>query len=230
MTVSPTRDEFVALAADHGVVPVWRELLADLETPLSVYARLRGDGPTFLLESAEHGERWGRYSFVGTDPFLVLRGRDGEVTWEGTPPAGCEDADGALDALARATQALRAPEFPLLPLHGGAVGMVGYDAVREVEDIPATGEDDLGLPDVTEEELIPSLIVAAPRTMVAVLTGRAAEDREASARAAGAFTYYEKEMFGTGLFEYLEQDCELFSRAVAGEDVVAPSAISRRRQ
>lgn len=89
---------------------------------------------------------------------------------------------------------------------------------------------DLGLPDVTEEELIPSLIVAAPRTMVAVLTGRAAEDREASARAAGAFTYYEKEMFGTGLFEYLEQDCELFSRAVAGEDVVAPSAISRRRQ
>ena len=148
MTVSPTRDEFVALAADHGVVPVWRELLADLETPLSVYARLRGDGPTFLLESAEHGERWGRYSFVGTDPFLVLRGRDGEVTWEGTPPAGCEDADGALDALARATQALRAPEFPLLPLHGGAVGMVGYDAVREVEDIPATGEDDLGLPDV----------------------------------------------------------------------------------
>ena len=148
MSVSPTRDEFVALAADHGVVPVWRELLADLETPLSVYARLRGQGPTFLLESAEHGERWGRYSFVGTDPFLVLRGRDGHVEWEGTPPAGAADADGALDALARAVEAFHAPEFPLLPLHGGAVGMVGYDAIREVEDIPATGDDDLGLPDV----------------------------------------------------------------------------------
>ena len=148
MTVSPTRDEFVALAADHGVVPVWRELLADLDTPLSVYARLRGDGPTFLLESAEHGERWGRYSFVGTDPFLVLRGRDGEVTWEGTPPAAAQDADGALDALAKVTTALRAPEFPLLPLHGGAVGMIGYDAIREIEDVPASGRDDLALPDV----------------------------------------------------------------------------------
>lgn len=148
MSVSPTRDEFVALAADHGVVPVWRELLADLETPLSVYARLRGRGPTFLLESAEHGERWGRYSFVGTDPFLTLRGRDGAFTWEGTPPAEARDADGALDALARAMRALRAPEFPLLPLHGGAVGMVGYDAIREIEDIPATGRDDLELPDV----------------------------------------------------------------------------------
>ncbi len=148
MTVSPTRDEFVALAADHGVVPVWRELLADLDTPLSVYARLRGDGPSFLLESAEHGERWGRYSFVGTDPFLVLRGRDGQVSWEGTPPAEAQGAEGALDALARATRALHAPEFPLLPLHGGAVGMVGYDAIREIEDIPASGRDDLELPDV----------------------------------------------------------------------------------
>jgi anthranilate synthase component 1 len=148
VTVAPTRDEFVALAADHGVVPVWCELLADLETPLSVYTRLRGGGPTFLLESAEHGERWGRYSFVGTDPFLVLRGRDGAVSWEGTPPPGAADVDGPLDALAVATRALHAPEFPLLPLHGGAVGMVGYDAVREVEDVPASGRDDLGLPDV----------------------------------------------------------------------------------
>mgnify|MGYP006189909763 CR=1 FL=1 len=92
MTVHPTREEFVRLAADHGVVPVWREVLADLETPLSVYTKLSGEGPTFLLESAEHGERWGRYSFVGTDPFLVLRGRDGEVTWEGTPPPEAADA------------------------------------------------------------------------------------------------------------------------------------------
>ena len=146
--MQPSKDEFVALAADHAVVPVWRELLADLETPLSVYAKLRGKGPTFLLESAEHGERWGRYSFVGTDPFLVLRGRDGAVTWEGDPPAEARDATGPLDALDKATRALHAPEFPLLPLHGGAVGMVGYDAVREVERIPATGTDDLGLPDV----------------------------------------------------------------------------------
>ncbi len=159
MTVRPSREEFVRLAAEHGVVPVWREVLADLETPLSVYAKLAGDGPSFLLESAEHGERWGRYSFVGFDPFLVLRGRDGAVTWEGTPPGDAGEADGPLEALARATRALRAPrQLVDLPLHGGAVGYVGWDAVREVEDIPATGRDDLGLPDVVQ--LFPRHVVA----------------------------------------------------------------------
>jgi anthranilate synthase component I len=146
--ISPDRDTFVALAADHDVVPVSCELLADLDTPVSVYTRLRGQGPTFLLESAEHGQRWGRYSFIGTDPFLVLRGRDGQVSWEGTPPAAARDADGPLAALDAAMRSLRAPAFPSLPLHGGAVGMIGYDAIREVEDIPDTGRDDLALPDV----------------------------------------------------------------------------------
>ena len=159
MTVHPTRDDFVRLAQEHGVVPVWREVLADLETPLSAYAKLAGNGPSFLLESAEHGERWGRYSFVGTDPFLVLRGRDGQVSWEGTPPAGAEHATGPLDALARATQAYRAPQLLDIPLHGGAVGYVGYDAVREVEDIPDTGVDDLGAPD---------LVMLFPRHVVAL--------------------------------------------------------------
>jgi anthranilate synthase component I len=158
VTVRPTREEFVRHAADHGVVPVWREVLADLETPLSVYAKLAGDGPSFLLESAEHGERWGRYSFVGFDPFLVLRGRDGEVSWEGTPPGDAAEASGPLDALARATRALRAPSLLDLPLHGGAVGYIGYDAVREVEDIPDTGRDDLDLPDVVQ--LFPRHVIA----------------------------------------------------------------------
>jgi len=147
--VKPSRDEFVALAADHAVVPVWTEALADLTTPLAVYARVAGDGPTFLLESAEHGQRWGRYSFVGMDPFLTLIGRDGGVSWVGSPPPGVAGATGPLDALARATSALRAPKGLIdLPLHGGAVGIISYDAVREMERIPATGHDDLGLPDV----------------------------------------------------------------------------------
>ncbi|MFU8839673.1 MAG: anthranilate synthase component I [Nitriliruptoraceae bacterium] len=146
--IGPDRDTFIELARDHGLVPVWREVLADLETPLSVYAKLSGDGPSFLLESAEHGERWGRYSFIGVDPFLTLLGRDGVVTWIGEPPAEVADADGALDALARTTQAYRAPPLLDLPLHGGAVGYLGYDVIREIEDIPATGRDDLGLPDV----------------------------------------------------------------------------------
>ncbi|MGM0819238.1 MAG: anthranilate synthase component I, partial [Actinomycetota bacterium] len=86
---APAKARFRELAADHAVVPVWREVLADLATPLSVYDRLRGQGgPTFLLESVEQGERWGRYSFIGLDPFLTLSAKDGEVRLEGpAPPA-----------------------------------------------------------------------------------------------------------------------------------------------
>ena len=166
----PDRDRFLALAVDHGVVPVWREVLSDLETPLSVYAKLSGDGPSFLLESAEHGERWGRYSFIGFDPFLTLLGRRGEVSWVGTPPALAAEATGPLDALAKATSAYRAPALLDLPLHGGAVGFLGYDAVREVERIPDTGEDDLGLPDV--QLLFPRHVVAVDhlRQVLTVVT------------------------------------------------------------
>ncbi len=176
--IGPDRATFVRLAREHGVVPVWREVLADLETPLSVYAKLSGDGPSFLLESAEHGERWGRYSFVGFDPFLTLLGRDGHVTWEGTPPDEVAGAEGALDALDRATSVFRAPPLLDLPLHGGAVGYLGYDVIREVEDIPATGDDDLGLPDV--HLLFPRHVVALDhlRQVLTVVTNVVVADTE----------------------------------------------------
>ncbi len=172
----PDRDTFIHLATEHGVVPVWREVLADLETPLSVYAKLSGEGPSFLLESAEHGERWGRYSFVGFDPFLTLLGRRGEVSWIGTPPVEVEGATGPLDALARATEAFRAPTLLELPLHGGAVGYLGYDVIREVEDIPDTGVDDLGLPDV--QLLFPRHVVALDhlRQVLTVVTNVVVSD------------------------------------------------------
>lgn len=110
-----------------------------------------------------------------------------------------------------------------------AEGETGERAVELVtEHQPDVLLLDLGLPDTTDQELIPRLMVAAPQTMIAVLTGRAAEDREDVVRAAGAFTYYEKSMIGRGLVEYLEADTALFDRAIAGEDIVAPSAISRR--
>ena len=184
MSVRPSREEFLRHATEHGVVPVWREVLADLETPLSVYAKLRGAGRSFLLESAEHGERWGRYSFVGVDPFLVLEGRDGAVRWEGEPPAAAAEATGPLDALARVTDVLRAPHLLDVPLHGGAVGYIGYDAVREVEDIPDTGEDDLGLPDVTM--LFPRHVVALDhlRQVMTIVTNVVTEGVTAEERGA----------------------------------------------
>ena len=84
---------------------------------------------------------------------------------------------------------------------------------------------DLGLADIAEDQLISRVVVAAPRTMVAILTGRAAQEREAAAREAGAFAYYEKDMIGPDLVAVLDADCRLFERALDGEDVVAPSVV-----
>jgi anthranilate synthase component 1 len=150
--VHPSRDEFCALARDHTVVPVWREVLADLETPVTAFVKLVGAGasdPTgFLLESVEHAERWGRFSFVGRDPActLVVRGRRVEV--QGAVPAGVPLDQGALAALEALLAAHRAPRIAdLPPFHGGVVGYLGYDVVREVEHLPDVPTDDLGLPD-----------------------------------------------------------------------------------
>jgi anthranilate synthase component I len=164
----PSFERFVALAEGHGVVPLARRVLADLHTPLGVYDRVRGDGPSFLLESAEHGERWGRYSFVGFDPLLVVRSRRGEVTVEDGPTAGglarrlteglVPDA-GLLDTLEHLLRRLAAPPLAGVPLHGGAVGYLGYDVVREVERLPDTVVDDLGLADA---------VLSFPRHVVAL--------------------------------------------------------------
>ena len=81
--IRPSRDEFRALARDHSVVPVWQELLADLTTPVAAFARVVGDEPGFLLESVEHGERWGRWSFVGRRPTATLIARGGRLEVDG---------------------------------------------------------------------------------------------------------------------------------------------------
>ncbi len=151
--VRPSRDDFRSLAARHRVVPVWREVLADLETPVSAFVKLvgadPGGRPGFLLESVEHAERWGRFSFLGRDPALTLvaRGRHVAVD-EGAPPAGVPLDRGALAALEGLLAAYHAPQLEdLPPFHGGVVGYLGYDVVREVEHLPAVPPDDLGLPD-----------------------------------------------------------------------------------
>ncbi len=146
---SPTRDEFVALARDYTVVPVWREVLADLETPVSAFAKLVGNRPGFLLESVEHGEHWGRFSFIGRDPALTLiaRGREVEITGDAAAP-GLPRDEGMLAALDTLLSWYRAPTLPELPpFHGGLVGYLGYDIVREIERLPEVPADDLGYPD-----------------------------------------------------------------------------------
>ena len=147
--IRPTRAEFAALARAHTVVPVWRELLADLITPVAAFARLTaGDEPGFLFESVEHGERWSRWSFVGRRPrtTLVARGRHVEV--DGDLPAGVRVDDGILACVEDLLAHFRSPVLEELPpLHGGLVGYLGYDVVREVEHLPDTPADDAGYPD-----------------------------------------------------------------------------------
>ncbi|HZD72685.1 MAG TPA: anthranilate synthase component I [Actinomycetota bacterium] len=143
----PSLDEFVRLAKEYSVVPVWRELLGDLETPVSAFRKLGGAEGSVLLESVEHGERWGRFSFIGTDPFATFASRNGRVTWTGDPPQGLPEGP-PLAVLRAALERLRSPSIPgLAPLYAGAVGYLAYDAVRELERLPDRTEDDLGLPD-----------------------------------------------------------------------------------
>ena len=148
----PARETFVELAETHRVVPVWREVLADLTTPLAVYDRVRGtSGPTFLLESVEQGERWGRYSFIGLDPFLTMTARGGKVELTGAvPPAAASSAVSGdpLATLEILLEELAAPQLEgLPPLFCGAVGYLGWDVVRFIEHLPNPPEDDLGLDD-----------------------------------------------------------------------------------
>src|SRR5919106_5709870 len=155
----PTRDEFVALARDYTVVPVWREVLADLETPVSAFAKLVRDREGFLLESVEHGEHWGRFSFIGRDPALTLvaRGPDVEIMGDAIAPGVPRD-EGILAALEALLSWYRAPSLPdLPPFHGGLVGYLGYDVVREVERLTEVPPDDNGFPDAVVD-LIGSLV------------------------------------------------------------------------
>jgi anthranilate synthase component 1 len=147
--IRPSPSEFRELARDYTVVPVWREVLADLETPVSAFVKLVGEREGFLLESVEHAQRWGRFSFLGRDPALTFVARGRRLEWiGGDAPAGVPSDEGTLaatDALLARFRAPRLPELP--PFHGGIVGWMGYDTVREVERLPDVPTDDLGLPD-----------------------------------------------------------------------------------
>lgn len=145
--VSPTREEFAAKIATHRVIPVTRTLLADGESPVSVYRKLAGGTGTFLLESAERGHSWSRYSFVGVRATATLTERDGQASWTGTPPAGVPTEGPILDVLAQTWRSIRSPHDEGLPaLAGGLVGYLGYDIATLVEPVGDKAVDDLGLP------------------------------------------------------------------------------------
>jgi anthranilate synthase component 1 len=146
--VVPDREAFLTEIATERVVPVVRRLLADGETPISAYRKLAaGRVGTFLLESAEHGGVWSRYSFVGVRSAATLSERDGHAVWTGIGPD--DHPDDPLEALRDAAarlQTARRPDLP--PLTGGLVGYLGYDTARRMERLPSLAVDDLAMPEL----------------------------------------------------------------------------------
>lgn len=150
LAVTTARADFRDLAAGHRVVPVTRKVLADSETPLSAYRKLAANRPgTFLLESAENGRSWSRWSFIGAGAPSALTVRDGEAVWLGTTPQGAPSGGDPLAALRTTLDLLATAALPgLPPLSSGLVGFFAYDLVRRLERLPEYATDDLGLPDM----------------------------------------------------------------------------------
>ncbi len=146
----PDLDAFTVLARDRRVVPVVRRLIADGETPLGVYRKLADGAPgSFLLESAEHGGVWSRWSIIGAQSRATLTEQDGQATWIGEPPVGVPTGGDPTDALRATLRALATePVDGLPPLTSGMVGAISYDAVRRWEKVPSELPDVLGVPEL----------------------------------------------------------------------------------
>jgi len=149
--IQPDFKTVVKLANGCGLIPISKEILADTETPVSAYLKVRSRSPyTFLFESVVGGEQIGRYSFLGVDPFLIFRSRGKEISVEdvkvGTTRTFEGDPIEKLRSLMEKYQSQPGDGFPRFT--GGAVGYVSYDAIRLMERIPESVEDDLNLDDV----------------------------------------------------------------------------------
>ena len=158
-TCFPSLPEFTSLAAGHSHVPVCREVVADLDTPLSLYRKTARGPYTFLLESLEGGERWGRYSIIGMDPLLVFCQRREQVS---VIKAGRSDIwQSSLDPLDQLQELLSAfspaPVAGLPAFYGGAVGFLAYDVVKKFESLPNNARDDTGFADALF--MVPGLLL-----------------------------------------------------------------------
>jgi anthranilate synthase component 1 len=148
--IQPTPEQFERLAAGVTHVPVWAEILSDRDTPVTAFRKIHRGKHGFLLESAEGGERWGRYSFLATEPTAVVRatGREMRIEWADGRVEEHHDVDPLLQ-LRELLGRYQIAEVPGLPrLRGGLVGWIGYDAVRFIEDLPDAPPDDMNLPDL----------------------------------------------------------------------------------
>ncbi len=153
LSTAPSRAHAGAWTLEHlragRGVPVFRDIPADLNTPVAAYLKIRGSGPSFLLESVERGEAVGRYSFVGGSPRAVARLRDGQATvLRGSRSPATESYDDPLEYIAGIQHPFPIATHPELPpFQGGTVGFLGYDVAADFERLPVPERDTLGVPD-----------------------------------------------------------------------------------
>ena len=131
----PTLEEFRGLRNQGNLVPIYREIEANLETPVSAFLKVNRGGYSFLLESVEGGEHAARYSFIGTEPYRVLSTREGD---------GADPLHLVAEELAKHKLV---PVSGLPDFCGGAVGYLGYETVRRLEKLPSPASDPLALPE-----------------------------------------------------------------------------------
>ncbi len=201
---SPSLEEFTQLATQGNLVPVTRRLLADFETPLSAYRKIRGQGESFLFESVEGGEHLGRYSFVGCNPRAVIRQQGGriEVIENGKvvdkfaiprqPQPDCDKCVGdGLEVVELVLKKYRAVSVPGLPrFTGGAVGFIGYEFIHDVEPVvPRPAHDELQTPTmvflIADELLIFDRVAQTLTVLVNAVLDEAASPAESYENAVG---------------------------------------------
>ncbi len=233
---SPTPDEFLKLAAQGNVIPVTRRLLADLETPLSAYRKIRGAGESFLFESVEGGEHIGRYSFVGCNPRAVIRqiGDRVEVIENGKVVEKFEVRSAAVSAALQVRDGLAVVERVMKKYHavllpglprftGGAIGFIGYEFIHDVEPVvPRPPQDELQTPVmvflIADQLLIFDRVTQTITVLVNAFLDGAASPAEAYEDAVGEIER---------LVSLLEQPSE--HRPLTMPEVVPPVAFESNR-
>jgi anthranilate synthase component 1 len=150
MNIHPTPEEFARLATQGNVIPVYTDLMADFETPVSAYAKLKDAGPSYLLESVEGGENLSRYSFIGCRPrkIFVCGAQTTEIRTPGRPTQTVPTPPDPLQLIEDEMRSHRPVAIPGLPrFTGGAVGFIAYEYVTRIEPtVPAVPKDELGVP------------------------------------------------------------------------------------
>ncbi|GAW90994.1 anthranilate synthase component I [Calderihabitans maritimus] len=145
--INPSRQEYLKRSRHEKLIPVWDEVLVDMETPISIYRKVCRESPSYLLESVEGGENIARYSFIGLDPWLTFSAKNGSISIV-KGKKSYRTHGNPFDKLQQIVESFAVTDHPGLPrFFGGAVGYFGYDMVRYLEPLPYRARDDLYLPD-----------------------------------------------------------------------------------